>query len=66
MTELVAALAAEIIGTAPEWIMYAPAGRNSISAKVNGKPARVTITVEEDAAVALQADLMARKAAGGP
>jgi outer membrane murein-binding lipoprotein Lpp len=66
MMELVAALAAEIIGTAPEWIMYAPAGRNSISAKVNGKPARVTITVEEDAAKALQADLMARKAAGGP
>ena len=66
MMELVAALAAEIIGNAPEWIMYAPAGRNSISAKVNGRPSRVTITVEEDAAVALQADLMARKAAGGP
>ena len=65
-TELIAAFSQEIHGNAPEWIMYAPAGRNNISAKVDGKPSRVTITVEEDAAIALQSDLEARKAKGGP
>ncbi len=65
-TELIAALTIEIHGNAPEWIMYAPAGRNSISAKVNGRAANVTVTVDEKAAQALQADLQARKAAGGP
>ena len=65
-TELVAAFSQEILGNAPEWIMYAPAGRNNISAKVDGKPSRVTITVEEDAAIALQSDLEARRQAGGP
>ena len=65
-TELVAAFSQEILGNAPEWIMYAPAGRNNISAKVDGRPSKVTITVEEDAAKALQSDLEARKAKGGP
>lgn len=65
-TELVAAFSQEILGNAPEWIMYAPAGRNNISAKVDGKPSRVTITVEDDAAKALQSDLESRKAKGGP
>lgn len=65
-TELIAAFSQEIHGNAPEWIMYAPAGRNNISAKVDGKPSRVTITVEEDAAIALQSDLEARRQAGGP
>jgi hypothetical protein len=66
MIELVAAFSQAIQGNAPEWIMYAPAGRHTISAKVNGKPANVTITVDEAAARALQSDLMARRAAGGP
>jgi hypothetical protein len=65
-TELVAAFSQEILGNAPEWIMYAPAGRNNISAKVDGRPSKVTITVEEDAAKALQSDLEARRAKGGP
>jgi outer membrane murein-binding lipoprotein Lpp len=64
--ELVAAFSQAIQGNAPEWIMYAPAGRHTISAKVNGKPANVTLTVDEAAAKALQSDLMARRAAGGP
>lgn len=64
-TELIAAFTAEIHGNAPEWIMFAPAGRHNISAKVNGRPSKVSITVDESAAKALQADLEARKASGG-
>jgi len=46
-TELVAAFTAEIHGNAPEWIMFAPAGRHNISAKVNGRPSKVTVTVDQ-------------------
>jgi hypothetical protein len=65
MTELVAAFSQAIQGNAPEWIMFAPAGKHSISAKVDGRPSRVTVTVDEAAAVALQSDLEARKATPG-
>lgn len=66
-TELVAAFAAnEITGTAPDWIMFAPAGKQTIQAKLDGKPSRVTITVDAAGAQALQRDLEARKAEGGP
>ena len=64
-TELVAAFSQEILGNAPEWIMFAPAGRHNISAKVNGRPSKVTVTVDPAAADALQSDLEARKASGG-
>jgi len=64
-TELVAAFSQEVIGNAPEWIMFAPAGRHNISAKVNGRPSKVTVTVDPAAADALQSDLEARKASGG-
>jgi len=65
--ELVAAFATnEITGTAPDWIMFAPAGKQSIQAKLDGKPSRLTITVDADGASALQRDLEARKADGGP
>lgn len=64
-TELVAAFSQEIHGNAPEWIMFAPAGRHNISAKVNGRPSKVTVTVDPAAADALQSDLEARKASGG-
>ena len=63
--ELVAAFSQAIQGNAPEWIMFAPAGKHSISAKVDGKPSRVTVTVDEAAALALQSDLEARKATPG-
>jgi hypothetical protein len=63
--ELVAAFSQAIQGNAPEWIMFAPAGKHSISAKVDGKPSRVTVTVDEAAAKALQSDLEARKATPG-
>jgi hypothetical protein len=63
--ELVAAFSQEIHGNAPEWIMFAPAGKHSISAKVDGRPSRVTVTVDEAAARALQSDLEARKATPG-
>jgi outer membrane murein-binding lipoprotein Lpp len=65
MIELVAAFSQAIQGNAPEWIMFAPAGKHSISAKVDGKPSRVTVTVDEAAAKALQSDLEARKATPG-
>jgi hypothetical protein len=45
--------------------MFAPAGRHNISAKVNGRPSKVTVTVDEAAARALQSDLTARKATPG-
>ena len=64
-TELIAAFTAEIHGNAPEWIMFAPAGRHNISAKVNGRPSKVSVTVDPAAATALQSDLEARKASGG-
>ena len=64
-TELIAAFSQEILGNAPEWIMFAPAGRHNISAKVNGRPSKVTVTVDPAAATALQSDLEARKASGG-
>ena len=65
--ELVAAFATnEITGTAPDWIMFAPAGKQSIQAKLDGKPSRLTITVDAEGASALQRDLEARKADGGP
>lgn len=65
--ELVAAFASnEITGTAPDWIMFAPAGKQQIQAKLDGKPSRLTITVDAEGAAALQRDLEARKAEGGP
>ena len=65
--ELVAAFATnEITGTAPDWIMFAPAGKQSIQAKLDGKPSRLTITVDAEGAASLQRDLEARKADGGP
>ena len=65
--ELVAAFATnEITGTAPDWIMFAPAGKQQIQAKLDGKPSRLTITVDAEGAAALQRDLEARKADGGP
>ena len=64
-TELIAAFSQEIHGNAPEWIMFAPAGRHNISAKVNGRPSKVSVTVDPAAATALQSDLEARKASGG-
>ena len=64
-TELIAAFSQQVIGNAPEWIMFAPAGRHNISAKVNGRPSKVTVTVDEAAAKALQSDLEARKATPG-
>ena len=65
--ELVAAFATnEITGTAPDWIMFAPAGKQQIQAKLDGKPSRLTITVDAEGASALQRDLEARKADGGP
>jgi len=65
--ELVAAFATnEITGTAPDWIMFAPAGKQSIQAKLDGKPSRLTITVDAEGAAALQRDLEARKTEGGP
>ena len=64
-TELIAAFSQEIHGNAPEWIMFAPAGRHNISAKVNGRPSKVSVTVDPAAATALQSDLEARKVSGG-
>lgn len=64
-TELIAAFSQQVIGNAPEWIMFAPAGRHNISAKVNGRASKVTVTVDEAAARALQSDLEARKAITG-
>jgi hypothetical protein len=64
-SELIAAFSQQVIGNAPEWIMFAPAGRHNISAKVNGRPSKVTVTVDEAAAAALQSDLTARKATPG-
>ena len=65
--ELIAAFATnEITGTAPDWIMFAPAGKQQIQAKLDGKPSRITITVDAEGAASLQRDLEARKAEGGP
>lgn len=64
--ELSAAFASAILTEAPEWVMYAPAGTQMISAKLDGKPQRLTIVVDETAAQSLQRDLEARKAEGGP
>lgn len=65
--ELVAAFATnEITGTAPDWIMFAPAGTHEIDAKLDGKATRVKVTVDKAGAAALQRDLQARKAEGGP
>jgi len=64
-SELIAAFSQQVIGNAPEWIMFAPAGRHNISAKVNGRASKVTVTVDEAAAKALQSDLEARKATQG-
>ena len=46
---------------APEWIVYLPAGKNTIHAKMNGKPAALEVIVDEDTATALRADLAARR-----
>jgi hypothetical protein len=64
-TELIAAFSQEVLGSAPEWIMFAPAGHHIINAKVNGRPSRVAVRVDEAAARALQSDLAARKATPG-
>jgi hypothetical protein len=64
--ELLAELAPQSDGKPPEWIMYAPAGAQTINAKLNGKPSKVKITVDQSGAEALQRDLEARKAEGGP
>jgi hypothetical protein len=64
--ELLAELAPQTDGKPPEWIMYAPAGAQTIHAKLNGKPSKVKITVDQSGAEALQRDLEARKAEGGP
>lgn len=64
--ELLAELAPQTDGKPPEWIMYAPAGAQTIHAKLNGKPSKVKITVDQLGAEALQRDLEARKAEGGP
>jgi hypothetical protein len=64
--ELLAELAPQNDGKPPEWIMYAPAGAQTIHAKLNGKPSKVKITVDQSGAEALQRDLEARKAEGGP
>ena len=66
MLELIAELAPQTDGKPPEWIMYAPAGAQTIHAKLNGKPSKVKITVDQSGAEALQRDLEARKAEGGP
>lgn len=63
--ELIASFAEEVAG-APEWIMFAPAGNQVIQAKLDGKPSKVRILVDEAAAQSLQRDLEARKADGGP
>jgi hypothetical protein len=64
--ELLAELAPQTDGKPPEWIMYAPAGAQTIHAKLNGKPSKVKITVDQSGAEALQRDLEARKSEGGP
>jgi hypothetical protein len=64
--ELLAELAPQTDGKPPEWIMYAPAGAQTIHAKLNGKPSKVKITVDQSGAEALQRDLDARKSEGGP
>ncbi len=50
----------------PQWIMYAPGGQHSISAKLGGKTKTVKVMVDEATAEALQRDLLARRATGGP
>jgi hypothetical protein len=64
--ELLAELAPQNDGKPPEWIMYAPAGTHYINAKLNGRPSEVKVTIDRAAAEALQRDLEARKAEGGP
>jgi hypothetical protein len=64
--ELLAELAPQNDGKPPEWIMYAPAGAQTIHAKLNNKPSKVKITVDQSGAEALQRDLDARKSEGGP
>lgn len=52
--------------TAPEWIMYMPAGEHEINASQDGKPATLKVTVDAAAAAAVQASLEKHLAAGGP
>jgi len=53
-------------GKPPEWIMYAPAGENRITAHLDGKMRKLRVTVDKETAEVLQRDLLARRAAGGP
>lgn len=46
---------------APEWILYLPVGKNTIHARMDGKPAVLDVIVDEASAIALQADLAARR-----
>lgn len=52
--------------TAPEWLHYMPAGKQTISAARDGQPATIELTVNAAAAAALQADLVRLIGAGGP
>ena len=52
--------------TAPEWVMYMPAGKNEITASQGGKAAKLTVHVEEKDAVLLQNALDGLFQAGGP
>ena len=50
--------------SAPEWFMFLPAGRHTISADMGGKPQRSTFVINENTVTALNADLAKRKAEG--
>lgn len=67
-TELLCFRATEIPDNTrpPDWIMFAPAGQQTISARLDGKERVLPVTVDAATADALQRDLQARLAAGGP
>ncbi len=48
----------------PEWIMYMPAGRHTISATMGDKPKTATFDITPEVVTALNADLARRKASG--
>jgi len=66
--ELIAFRATEMpaAAEAPLWIMYAPAGKHEISAKLAGRQKRLRVIVDAKTAMSLQRDLTARLAQDGP
>lgn len=61
-----AAVAIEAGQTAPDWIMYLPAGEHVVYASEDGKPAERKYTIDRGVSEVLQASLTTAVQAGGP